>query len=170
MKKLYLTFFAFTFILSPAVTGQYGKQQAGLRAGYTGGIFYQISTDAGNAEIGYNALLSFNNYGLRLTGLRIIYGPALTEFSPDLLLAWGYGAHIGFIYAERTGYLPDNYELHKQQFCPVVGVDGWGAIEYRFRDIPLNISLNIKPYLELAIPMYVRFMPADIGLSVSYVF
>lgn len=170
MKKFYFTLFVFTFVLIPIVNGQYGKHQAGLRAGYTGGVFYQITSDAGNAEIGYNAMLSFKNNGLSLTGLRIIYGPALSELSPDLFLAWGYGGHFGFAYVERTGYLPDNYIWNGQQFCPLLGIDGWGAIEYRFRDIPINISLSLKPYLELAIPSYIRFMPADIGFSVSYVF
>jgi hypothetical protein len=134
------------------------------------GIFYQISNDAGNAEIGYNAMLGFNNNSLRITGLRIVYGTALTEISPDLYLAWGYGGHAGFAYIERAFYRPDDSVFHNQEFCPLFGVDGWGAIEYRFRDIPLNLSLNLKPFIELAIPSYVRFMPADLGLSISYVF
>jgi hypothetical protein len=169
MKKFYFTLLAIIIILSQPVNGQYGKQQAGLRAGYSGGIFYQLTSDAGNAEIGYNVMLSFNS-GIRITGLRIIYGPALTRISPDLFLSWGYGGHLGFISSEIPGYAPDYYDYHNQHLLPVIGADGWGAIEYRFGEIPVNISLNIKPNLELAIPYFIRFMPVDMGLSVAYVF
>ena len=41
-------------------------RQAGLRTGYRGGIFYQVTGEAGNAETGYNAMLGFNNNGISL--------------------------------------------------------------------------------------------------------
>jgi hypothetical protein len=167
MKKL-LPFLIYLILISLAVDGQ--SQQAGLRAAYRGGIFYQINNKAGNAEIGYNAMLSFNNNGLQVTGLKIIYGARLSEISPDLYLSWGYGAHAGFVNVYRDSYDIDGYNYPKRQFSPLVGADVWGSVEYRFRDIPLNISLNLKPYIELAFPSYVRFMPFDLGLSVSYVF
>ena len=167
MKKHLLFFLAVIIISSTMLRGQ--SRQVGLRAGYRGGLFYQMSDRAGNAEIGYNALLSFNNHGLQLTGLRIIYGAELTEISPDLYLSWGYGGHFGFESLYRQRYL-DGYDYPQRTFSPLAGIDGWGSVEYRFRSIPLNISLNLKPYIELAFPSYVRFMPLDLGLSVSYVF
>jgi hypothetical protein len=167
MKKL-LLFLITVILLSSSSTGQ--SRQVGLRAGYRGGIFYQMNTRAGNAEIGYNALLSFSNHGLQVTGLRIIYGAQLTEVSPDLYLSWGYGGHLGFVNDYTDSFDRDGFYYRHRQFSPLVGIDGWGSAEYRFRDIPLNISLNIKPYLEVAVPQYIRFMPLDLALSVSYVF
>jgi hypothetical protein len=170
MKKFYSIFLGLILILSSVVNGQYGNRQAGLRTGVRSGIFYQVTSYSGNAEIGYNALLSFNNNGLQLTGLRIIYETALTDISPDLFFAWGYGGHIGFIYTDHLGFLGERYSFQGERFCPVLGADGWLAAEYRFRDIPLNISLNLKPYVELTIPSFVKIMPGDIGISISYVF
>jgi len=169
MKKLLLVFLTVTLFLPAFLQGQ-SSQQVGLRAAYKGGIFYQVTSKAGNAELGYNALLSFNNHGLQLTGLRIIYGARLSEVSPDLYLSWGYGGHIGFENNYHDVYVGEYYSHHERQFNPVAGIDGWVSVEYRFREIPMNISLNLKPYIELSFPSYVRFMPADIGLSVSYVF
>jgi hypothetical protein len=168
MKKPLLFILIVILISSTVVNGQ--SRQVGLRAGYRGGIFYQMNARAGNAEIGYNALLSFNNNGLQLTGLRIIYGAKLNELSPDLYLSWGYGAHAGFVNVYRDRYDMDGYNYPQRQFSPLAGIDVWGSVEYRFREIPLNISLNVKPYIEIAFPSYVRFMPVDLGLSVSYVF
>jgi hypothetical protein len=169
MKKFYLTLFTFTLIF-PLVNGQYSNRQAGLRIGYRGGIYYQVTREAGNAEIGYNAMLGFSNQGVQLTGLRIVYEKSLSRITPELFFAWGYGGHVGFGYAERTEYYGDPDGFYRKQFCPVIGADGWLAAEYRFEDVPLILSLNLKPFIELAIPSYVRFMPADLGLSISYVF
>ena len=170
MKKHLLFFLIFMNISTAVIWGQTGIRQAGLRTGIRSGIFYQVTSDAGNAEIGYNALLSFSNNGLQLTGLRIIYETALTDISPDLFFAWGYGGHIGFIYTDHLGFLGERYRFERERFCPVIGADGWLSAEYRFRDIPLNISLNLKPYVELTVPSFVKIMPGDIGISVSYVF
>jgi hypothetical protein len=170
MKKLYLTFFTLILILPSTMHGQTGNRQAGLRTGVRSGISYQITGEAGNAEVGYNALLSFSSNGLQLTGLRIIYETVLTDISPDLYVAWGYGGHIGFIYTDHLGYFGERYNFQGERFCPVIGADGWAAAEYRFRDIPLNISLNLKPYVELTIPSFVKIMPFDIGISISYIF
>jgi hypothetical protein len=170
MKRFWFTFFVLIIITSSIVNGQYASRQAGLRTGYRGGIFYQITNGAGNAEIGYNAMLSFNNNGIQLTGLRIIYETPLSEISPDLFFAWGYGGHAGFIYTDHVGFLGERYSFQGERFCPVFGADGWLAAEYRFRDIPLNISLNIKPFVELTVPSFVKIMPGDLGVSISYVF
>jgi hypothetical protein len=170
MKKLFNAFFILILITPSVVKGQHSNQQAGLRAGYRGGIFYQITNEAGNAEVGYSAMLGFNNNGIQLTGLRIVYETSLNEISPDLFFAWGYGGHIGFIYSDHVVFLGERYSFGGNRFCPVIGADGWLAAEYRFREIPLNISLNIKPFVDLTIPSFVKIMPADLGLSISYVF
>ncbi|MEI6047751.1 MAG: hypothetical protein WCS03_02545 [Bacteroidota bacterium] len=170
MKKLYFTLLILIVTTSQGLMGQHGNKQAGMRMGYRGGIFYQLTSDSGNAEIAYNAMLGFRNNGIQLTGLRIVYETSLSEISPDLFFAWGYGGHVGFIHTDHLGFLGERYNFTGERFCPVIGADGWLAAEYRFRDIPLNISLNIKPFVELTIPSFVKIMPADLGLSISYVF
>ncbi len=170
MKKFYLTSIILILISSPFIKAQFATKQAGLRIGYRSGFFYQVTKEAGNAEIGYNAMLSFNNNGIQLTGLRIVYETTLADISPDLYFAWGYGGHIGFIYSDHIGFLGERYDFEGQRFCPLAGADGWIAAEYRFRDFPVNISLNLKPYVELTIPAFVKIMPGDVGISISYVF
>jgi hypothetical protein len=170
MKKFCFTFFLFLLITSSLVNGQSVNKQAGLRTGYRGGFFYQMTNEAGNAEIGYQALLGFSNNGIQLTGLKIIYETSLSDISPDLYFAWGYGGHVGFVYTDHLGFLGERYSFQGERFCPVLGADGWVSAEYRFRDIPLNISLNLKPFVELTIPSFVKIIPADLGISISYVF
>jgi hypothetical protein len=170
MKKDYFTILILFVITYTAANGQYNNKQAGLRTGYRGGFFYQVTTEEGNAEIGYQAMLGFNNNGIQLTGLKIIYETPLTDISPDLYFAWGYGGHVGFVYTDHIGFLGERYSFRRDRFCPLLGADGWLSAEYRFHDIPLNISLNINPFVELTIPSFVKVMPADIGISIAYVF
>lgn len=167
MKKIRATLFLFVLAYPFILYGQ--NREAGLRSGYRGGIFYQVTGEYGNTESGYNALLSFDR-GLQITGLRVIYENALSGISPDLYFAWGYGGHAGFMYTNRFNYLQERIAFTRERFCPVIGGDGWLSAEYRFREIPVNISLNVKPFAELILPVFVRIIPWDIGLSISYVF
>jgi hypothetical protein len=169
-KRFFLIILVVLLINPYNLSGQYANKQIGLRSGYRSGIFYQVSNDAGNAEIAYHALLSFNNNGIQLTGLRIIYETQISEISPDLWFAWGYGGHAGFLYTDHRSYFGEKYYFSRERFCPVFGVDGWFAVEYRFYEIPLSISLNAKPFVELSVPAFVNVVPGDIGISVAYVF
>jgi hypothetical protein len=170
MKKFYLTLIMLTIIPISLLNAQFITRQAGLRMGYRGGIFYQVTQEAGNAEIGYNAMVGFSQNGVQVTGLRVVYETALNSISPDLYFAWGYGAHAGFIYTDHVGFLGETYSFGRDRFCPVFGADGWLSAEYRVREIPLNISLNLKPFVEITIPAFVKVMPVDLAVSISYAF
>lgn len=170
MKRLLLAVLIALLLFPAILSGQIATRQAGLRFGYTSGIFYQVSSDQGNAEIAYNGMLSFRKNGVQFTGLKIIYTTSIGDISPDLYFGWGYGGHIGFVYADHLKFMGDNYYFRGDRFCPLVGVDGWLGAEYRVHDIPLNISLNIKPFIEITMPSFVRVMPGDVALSVSYIF
>jgi hypothetical protein len=170
MKKLSFALFSIILITSTIVKGQDETKQIGLRTGYRGGVFYQVTNESGNASAGFNFLLGFRNNGLQATALRIVYETFLSDISPDLFFSWGYGGHLGFTYTDHLRSLGENYIFPGDRFCPLLGADGWLSAEYRFRDIPLNISLNIKPFVEFTVPSFVRIMPVDLGVSVSYVF
>jgi hypothetical protein len=170
MKKLFLQFFVLFIITSSMVKGQPVTRQAGLRLGYRSGIFYQVSHEAGTAEIGYNALMSFNNRGLQMTGLKVIYENSLSSISPNLFLSWGYGGHVGFIYSDHVKFMGEDYYFPHDRFCPLFGADGWLSAEYRIHDIPLNVSFNFKPFIEITIPSFIRVVPWDFAFSVAYVF
>jgi hypothetical protein len=170
MKKHLLSLSVIIIFLSCSANGQGTYKQAGIRTGFRGGIFFQMTGKAGNAETGYFAMLGFHNNGIQLTGLRVIYETPISAISPDLFFAWGYGGHAGFVVTDNISYFGERYTFRNERFCPLIGADGWVAAEYRFREFPVIISLNIKPYVEVTIPAFVKIMPADIGISVSYVF
>jgi len=133
-------------------------------------LFFQAVSPSGTAETGYMALLTFRNNGLQLTGMKIFYENSLSEIIPDLFAGWGYGAHAGFVTEYLTVYEKKDYYYTSQRLCPLIGIDAWGILEYRFRSMPLSVSLNLKPFFEIGLPSFFRLMPADLGISVSYLF
>jgi hypothetical protein len=170
MKKLIYPILLIAFLAPNLVSGQVAERQAGLRFGYRSGIFYQVTEESGNAEIGYNALLSFSNNGLQFTGLKMIYETTLDDISHNLFFCWGYGGHLGFSYSDHVRFMGEDYYYSNPRFMPLLGADGWLSAEYRIEDIPLNISLNWKPFIEMTIPAFVKVVPWDFGLSISYIF
>ncbi len=168
MKKILYTLLLAT-ITFPVIGQQY-QSQAGFRTGLTNGIFYQFHLARGNAETGMNVMLSFRNQGVQLTALKVFYEMSVSEISDNLFLVWGYGGHAGFYVANRLRYLNEDYYFGNERFIPLVGIDGYGGIEYRFREIPLAISLNLKPYAEITLPAFVNLIPGDLGISFSYCF
>jgi hypothetical protein len=170
MKSKFYILFLVLFLLPHLLQGQMAVRQAGFRLGYSSGIFYQIGSEEGNAEIAYNLMLSFRKSGVQFTGLKIVYETSLESISPDLFFGWGYGGHLGFVYTDHVKSMGEDYYFYGEKFCPLFGIDGWLTAEYRIREIPLNISLNFKPFIELTIPSFVRLIPGDVAVSISYVF
>jgi hypothetical protein len=170
MKIKFYTLFLILFLLPIVLNGQITVRQAGLRLGYRSGIFYQVSSEEGNAEIAYNLMLSFRKSGVQFTGLKIVYETTLDGISPDLYFGWGYGGHIGFTYSDHVKSMGQDYYFHGDRFLPLIGGDGWITAEYRVHEIPLTVSLNLKPFVELTFPSFLRVMPGDVAVSISYVF
>ncbi len=170
MIRKYILPGIFLFILFTGCYGQNSYRQAGLRAGYTGGFFYQKLTQAGNGETGLMAMLSFRGRGLQFTGMKIFMGSSLDEISPDLFFGWGFGGHAGFISGNPEFYSDGRYYYSENNIYALAGIDALGFLEYRFREIPVAINLNIKPFFEIELPSHFLLMPGDIGISVAYYF
>jgi hypothetical protein len=170
MKKLLPLILLIFFLSAGFINGQMAIRQAGARLGYTSGIFYQVGSDAGNAEIAYNMMLSFRKHGVQFTGLKIIYETTLDAISHDLYFGWGYGGHLGFIYDDHVKFMGEDYYFTGERFCPLIGGDGFLTFEYRVHEVPLAVSLNFKPFIELTFPSFIRLMPGDVALSISYMF
>jgi len=110
-----------------------------------------------NEKMAIEALLSF--------GDPLAIG-ALVEFHKPLStpgLQWFYGA--GGYLAFGKEYSPEkNRDLNKTYF----GAQGVVGLDYKFASIPLNLSLDWKPELNLVSD--INFEPAAIGFSARFTF
>lgn len=103
------------------------KTAAGVKIWDGAGLTLKTFLDTKNALefIGF-----FNNAGTRISGLYEIHGDLNTESN----LKWyiGPGAHVGLYKGNNT----------------VVGIDGVVGIDYKFKDLPLNLSIDWQPTFE----------------------
>lgn len=157
-------------LLTIPVLSQVTENHIGFRSGMNSGVYYQSISGAGTAEVSFYALLTADQNSVRLTVMKIVYETSLSEIADNLFLTWGYGGHAGFAVTDYTYFLGRRYQFDRESFRPLAGIDGWGGLEYRFTGIPMAIGLNVKPYMEIMVPGFIRIQPGDVGLSVAYRF
>jgi hypothetical protein len=165
---LVVHFVSTSFLFSPTAHGQDYSNGIGLRlGGFTSGITYQ---HIGASSGGFEGILSFGYRTFLLTGLYEKH-ESITG-SPGLSWFYGGGGHLGFF--QDNGYLywvrRDGRVLYAEQVgetATVFGIDGILGLDYKFNGAPINIGLDIKPFIDFFNGSYVYF---DGALNVRYTF
>jgi hypothetical protein len=158
MKKSFIIIVIFLF-LSVTLNAQDYKTSLGLRAGFPYGLTIKHFLSKTNAVEG---VLAINWGGFVATAL--LENEHWTGHYPGLNWYWGLGAHIGFWDAGANRYLNNtNYSGGS-----VIGADGIFGIEYTFDEIPLNLSLDVLPSINLI--GYTGWGGINGALSIRYVF
>jgi hypothetical protein len=139
MKKT-LLIFTIALAINIVATGQEYKTSLGLRAGQPYGLTVKHFLSEKNAVEGIFA--SYLNWGgFVVTGL--YENENWTGEYPGLNWFWGVGAHIGFWNAGMNPHLNSTYT------GSIIGADAILGLEYTFDEIPLNLSLDLLPTLNL---------------------
>ncbi len=147
-RKLSLLLILFLFTVVTSYAQDY-KQAAGVRIGPSTpaiktGLTYRYFL---NDKSAIEGILSVTD-GLGICGLYEIHNPLSVEH-----LSWFYGA---------GGYVAGS---NKKSYIGGAGIVG---LDYSFADLPLNISLDWKPELNIVPSLY--FEGSTVGFSVRYIF
>jgi len=150
MKKLILTLLAATAFFITGLQAQDYKTALGIRLSSEGAVvnnaisfkFFLNETKAIEAHFAFGDPTA-------LGALYEVHNPINNV--ENLKWFWGGGAYIGFS-------KPD----------PLVGAQGIVGLDYKFQNLPLNLTLDWKPELNLISD--INFEPAAIGLSVRFTF
>lgn len=149
MKKIILSCTLIT-VLSLAASAQdytkaigirLGPNSAAITAGFTGKYFL-------NEKAAVEAIVGINN-GLGICGLYELHFPI--ESVNNLSWFGGGGGYVAF-----------------RSSTTFVGAAGIIGLDYKFEELPLNISLDWKP--ELNIISKIAFESSGIGLSARFTF
>jgi hypothetical protein len=143
------------------------KNAVGIRAGRTAGITYKHFFNTAQAfegiigfwpnAVGITALYE-KHMGVGLNGLRFYYG-AGGHFTGET------GHYYYRKYNDRDGdYIP---RYGRNGFA--VGLDGITGLEYKIGMIPLALSFDLKPFVEVS-NYGIIYTALDIGLSVKLAF
>ena len=164
MKRL--LFISAFVILSCQVFSQGFKQAAGIRAGLTGGLEYRIYTDDLNS---YKFLLGSRERGLLVHAIKEFHRYDLFTFTDQLNFVFGAGVHIGY---ERWDQQYHNYNTsyYVTRTAFIAGLDGLAGLEYMFRDVPISLGLEVKPYFDLFGREMFDFQLFDFAFTAKYHF
>lgn len=160
MKKIIpASFLLALVILAENVQAQNYKTALGVRLSSANAMqnnsisFKQFISDKTAIE----ALFTFGD-PLALGALLEIHKP----LNPDgLTWFYGGGGYLGFVKTVNT-------TTGKEKSDPNFGAQGVIGLDYKFNNIPLNISLDWKP--ELNIVNDINFEPAAIGFTARFTF
>jgi hypothetical protein len=154
-------------IVSQGLFSQYYTRSAGIRGGSFPGLMYRTFL---NEEDAIEVTLSRDKNGFRIGAFREYFKPAFIEFSDNMVLGYGFGAHIGYVYTNKYEMYATDYYFDRKKFSPVFGMDGYVGIDYRIREFPLVFGLDVKPYFEFSTIRIFRLNLFDIAFSVRYRF
>ena len=135
--------------------GQDYTNAIGFRGGFSQGLTFKHFISSTNAIEG---ILATRYHGYNLTGLYEIHANGLFDVD-GLNLYYGFGAHVGrwnSVYWSNSSwnngkkyYTVDANGNVVYYDYTVIGVDGIVGIEYNISEIPINISLDYKPAINL---------------------
>jgi hypothetical protein len=155
--KLKLTFLTIGILICQLSTAQNNYKTAlGLRA--VPGAGFTVKHNL-NSKASIEGILGTRWRGVHLTGLYQVNYPVFTE--PGFRFYMGAGAHIGFWNGRYNPWWDEKDESHA-----VFGIDGQIGLEYTFNEIPLNLSVDWKPAINLVGSS--NFWGDEFGLSIRY--
>lgn len=141
----------------------------GLRVGLTSGPVLKHKLNESNAiEIIFGAF----PYSYGLTALYERYSSIGVS---GLKFYYGFGGHVaGAYYKSWYFYNVENspYGYYRTySYGPALGIDVIGGLEYKFRQIPLAISFDLKPFVEFYGRYgYGPFLSLDPSLGIKFTF
>ena len=160
MKKVLLLCLTVGFILfsNTKVSAQSTYKNAiGGRFGEANGITFKTFL---NDKAALDLILNFQSRGdysyFRLTGLYEVHNPI--QNAAGLRYYYGGGATLG---SRNHRKFDDDNDL-------LASIDGVLGLDYKFNEIPLNVSLDWKP--ALVVTPYTEFDARGLGLSVRFTF
>lgn len=143
MKAFFWTLFIYSCFSTIVLRAQPFRTGLGIRAGgLASGITLKHFATSSTALEG---ILGLGYRSFIITGLIEKHVPI--NNSSNFLFEYGAGAHVGF-FNDNGGYYyhRNNYAYNA---TTVVGIDGILGIEYKFKQIPLNIGMDFKPFVDL---------------------
>ena len=165
MKKSILLFMLI-FLFSGLAMAQSYDFAIGIRSGGTSGLTLKKNYGASAIE----GIVGFWHDGFSVTGLWEKNKMAFNE--PGFNWYYGFGGHLAVYGDNFDGKAGPSWYHHPHEFDGSdlgLGVDGIVGLEYKIPEVPIAVSLDLKPYLEV-LTNGGAFFSVDPGLGVKVAF
>jgi len=163
--KYFILIISFSFISVLPSIGQNSDYSLGIRLGGSSGFTAKWHL---TEYVAGEGLLSFRHGGFQVTGLVEFQQPGLSEFLDGINWYYGLGAHIGYYSGHRHYYEDHHSRRHGGGLS--LGPDAIAGLVYQLDRLPLSVSIDYKPYIDIL--RFRHFFEGfdDFALSVRYVF
>lgn len=154
--------FLLTFCpLSLSAQSQGYSTAIGVRlGGLTSGLTLKQFISSGAALEG---IVSFGTNSFLITGL--YEGHSEVSGASGLQWLYGGGAHIGFFRESGSYYAFRGEHIYNNR--SVIGLDAIFGLDYKFRDAPINLGIDVKPIIDFFDGTVIYF---DTALSIRLAF
>lgn len=164
MKLLYTLIILVLFGFG--LSGQNYTRDVGMQFGNEVSVVYRQFY---KEDMALELFAGYRDRGLRIGGRREFFKPALTTYSENFAFYYGYGVHAGFSYTNKHNVLNREYR-YDWKFSPIFGMHGVLGLEYHFPEVPLLVSMDIKPYYEFSLYKIFSMKIVDVSFMLKYRF
>lgn len=169
MKQIIIVLIILTFASSSFA--QTFEKQVGIRMGVTSGISGKIIK---NDKTAIEGILGFRQGGIQLYGLVESYHPIIKTNTQHWMMYFGGGGHVGYLngynrvrrWSNTSGYYYEEQRIAGM----VIGIDGIIGTDYTFNKVPITLSIEFKPFLELQDFRQFKVNFWDFGFGIKYSF
>jgi len=167
MKRYVLIFCILIFFTTQRSFSQNYTRAAGIRGGSQSELTFRSYTRESHA---YEFLFNMNRKNLRVTALWLQFEPFQTHKTDNLWLVYGFGAHAGYTYTDKYQFLFRSFTFEDKMLAPVIGFDGYVAVEYRLPEIPLILGADYKPNFQFSTRQYFGLHLGELGFNIKIQF
>ena len=125
------------------------RNAIGLRGGDLGGLTFKHFKSSDRA---IEAIIGLGYRDPRIFSVTVLLEKHLPAFDVSgMRWYYGGGGHIAVV-ATHSGYYPrpwGRYQYEYERGAIGLGIDGIAGLEYKIPPIPIAISFDLKPYIEL---------------------
>lgn len=154
------------FSLPLALSAQTFNKAIGIRGGHSAGFEYRFYTDDANS---YKLLLATRDNGIQFHAMKEFHEYDLFDFSEQLSLFYGLGAHFGYEQWDKY-YVQDNTSWYEERTALLAGIDAVVGVEYLFYEVPLSIGFEVKPYVDVLGRDFFDLELFDFAFTIKYLF
>jgi len=165
-----ILFTSFIILSQNTANAQAYQNAFGFRGGVCWGPTYKFFV---NEQYSAELLATFRKQGMQFTALMQSHKPAFWQYSDHLVFYYGIGGHIGYTRWMKREDVPGtngNYYHVIPRSSPVIGADAQFALEYQFYNIPLALTIEYKPFIDIFGRPFIDIVLFDFGMTARFTF
>jgi hypothetical protein len=165
MRKLF-TIIILLITLSPLFAQKF-ERSAGVRLGYSNGIFFDIQN---NDLSSYRFMINWRDGGRQFTAMKFFRQYKVDKLPGFLSLYYGYGIHGGYSKWDQYKIDVEHGYYWEKISAPTIGLDGLIGVSYDLQRMPVSITCEMKPFFDFWGKSVFNAVPFDFAVCAVYHF